>query len=174
MREQGDIIANPRIAALPLNHLLEFFKPRAGCQCLLEHPLRLDRIFAHMGGNQHPRPQEEGDGHQISVRAIRQNINGFLYFERVPDMRAERLGHGGDHGDDFTPRLRADIDHCLRKLHALFQRVHDSARPEFHVQHNGMCAGGKFFGKNTGCNQRNGVHRAGHIAQGVQFLIRRC
>ena len=51
---------------------------------------------------------ENGGGQQIAARASGENIDSFLHFKRVADVRAERLFHARHQREDGLARLRAD------------------------------------------------------------------
>ena len=69
--------------------------------------------------------------------------------------------------------MLADAHHLPRELKGGFLRFHERAGAGLYVQHDGARAGGELLGHDARNDQRDGVHRRGHVAQRVHFLIRR-
>ena len=173
LRQAGHIVADARVAALCRNHLFEFRKARAAFQRMLHARLAVVHVPGNSRRDEHAAAQFQRYGQQIAARASGENIDSFLHFKRVADVRAERLFHARHQREDGLARLRADIHHRLSQRDGILNRVHQRAASGFHIQHNRARAAGQLFRDDARRDQRNAVHCAGHVAQGVERLIRR-
>ena len=173
LRQARHVVANARVAALRRDHFLQLFKPRAA----LQRPLHAHLAVFHIPGDprrdEHPAAQLQRHGQQVAARASGEDVDGLLDLQRVAHVRAQRLLHARHQREDRLARLRADIDHGLRQRDGILQRVHQRAAAGLHIQHNCARAARQLLGYDARGDQRDAVHRAGHVAQRVKRLIRR-
>ena len=88
-------------------------------------------------------------------------------------MGTQGFFHAGNHAAHRPLKLYANVHHGFCQVHGIGQGGHQGTGTYFHIQHDGFGAGSEFFAQNAGGDQGNGIHRAGHIPQGVEPFIGR-
>ena len=67
--------------------------------------------------------------------------------------------------------ILANLNQGRRQLASTLDGLHESARANLHVEHKRLGAFGKLLAHNRAGNQRDGLNRAGDIAQGIELLV---
>ena len=92
--------------------------------------------------------------------------------ERVPDRVAERLVHVREHADDLAARVPTELEHHLRELARVFDRLHERAVSDLDVEDDRVGAGRDLLRHDARRDQRDIVDRRRHVAQAVEQLVR--
>ena len=69
--------------------------------------------------------------------------------------------------------ILANLHQGRCQLASALDGLHECARANLHVEHQRLGAFGKLLAHDRAGNQRDGLDRAGHIAQGVELLVGR-
>ena len=89
----------------------------------------------------------------------------------VPDRPAERLLHVRQERDDLAARSPSELDHRLGELARVLERLHEGAAADLDVEHDRVRAGGDLLRHDARRDQRDAVHRPGHVAERVELLV---
>ena len=98
-------------------------------------------------------------------------LDGLTHFQRIAHRVAQGLFHSGNQRSDFAPRTRANGDHQPGQDTGVVQIFHKSAPTTLHIQHNRIRTRGQFLAHNTGGDERQAGHSAGHIPQGIEPFV---
>ena len=173
LRQQGRVVYGGGVAALRADHGRELIERRAALDGLFQPCAGFRLRFGETAADEDVRAEHEAQLAQIRHVRPAQDGDRFLDLQRVADSKAERLVHIGHDGGHVASGMLADAYHLPRKLKSGFLRLHERAGAGFHVQHDGARAGGELLGHDARNDQRDAVHRRGHVAQRVHFFIRR-
>ena len=102
-----------------------------------------------------------------------QHVHRLRDLDAVADAEPQRRVHVGNQRDGAPSCAFADGDHRLRKRDGVVERLHERARARLDVEQNAVRAGGELLAHDRGRDQRDRVDRRRHIAQRVEFLVRR-
>ena len=100
-----------------------------------------------------------------------QEIDAFLNFERIADSAAKRLLHVGDHDNDSGFHGPAYVNDGTGELSGLLHRRHERAGAGLYVDHEPVGFFSEFFAQNACSDQRDRLHRSGHVAQRIHAPI---
>ena len=173
LRQQRRVVYGGGVAALRADHGRELIERRAALDGLFQPRAGFLFRFGETAADEDVRAEHEAQLAQIRHIRAAQDGDRFLDLQRVADGEAERLIHIGHDSGHVAPGVLADAHHLPRELKGGFLRFHERAGAGLYVQHDGARAGGELLGHDARNDQRDGVHRRGHVAQRVHFLIRR-
>ena len=108
---------------------------------------------------------------QVTLDLAGEHLNGLLDLQCIADVGTQRLAHAGDDGSHGLAGQLADLRHGLGQTDGVIHGFHQRAGAGLDVQDDGVRTGSELLGHNGGGDQRQAVHRGGHVPQGVQFLI---
>ena len=91
----------------------------------------------------------------------------------LPTVRPSGSSIGVSRCDIFTPIFLPTLRHRGRELLRLRSRFHERAAAEFHIEHQPIETFRELLAHDAGDDERLRRHRAGHIAQRVEFLVGR-
>ena len=169
--QERRVIDRSRVAVLRRNEFRQLFERRAVRDRLLQHGACRRIVGRHARLREDAAAERQAQLEQFALVLPAQRRNGLLDLERVADGVAERLVHIRDDGDRLAAGHLADLDHLGRKLACIVQCLHKRAAAALDVQHDDVRAGGQLLGHDAADDERDARH--GHVAQGVELLIRR-
>ena len=126
------------------------------------------RLLEHLG--------RKRDDHLIQPAAVlppHQEIDGIPDFDRVASSIGERLVHVGQKRARTGPGSVGDIDKGAGEPGGILWGFHEGAIANLHVQYECLEPGSELLRKDGGSDERHGLHRRGHVADGVKAPIRR-
>ena len=102
-----------------------------------------------------------------------QHVHRLRNLDAVANAEPERRVHVGNQCDGAPSCALADGDHRLRKRDGIVERLHECTRARLDIEQNAVRAGGELLAHDRGRDQRDRVDRRRHVAQCVEFLVRR-
>src|SRR5205809_1123381 len=172
-RQPHGIVHHPRIAALDRDDLPETVEGGARRD---RRPRLLPPFVAIACGpaeHQHPRGKLERHLDQVRGTLTLQDLDAFDDFQRVAHRAPERRFHGGDHGfGPHTGRI-PDRHERLGQASRVGFGLHECAAARLDIQHERANPFGDLLAHDRRRDERNALHRAGHVAQRVQLLVGR-
>ena len=122
----------------------------------------------------HPRRQFDGKVDYV-LRFLRafQHFYRLFHLESVADRIPKRLVHRRHKRSGLAPRRLRAVHQSACKRERIGAALHERARAALHVEHQRARALGKFLRKDGADDERNGRNRSRHVAQCVEFLVRR-
>ena len=170
--KQRRIPDDAHITALGFHHSFQLPKRRTTFYSLFRHSSTLlETAFSRQ--IQHVGCQLQANLRQIRRAFSPQRLHGLFHLQRIADLMAQRDIHVGDQCAHLSTRMFPDGHHFFSQRHRLLLRFHKCAAAAFHIQQDTVTSGSQFFAHDGHGDQRNTLHGARHIPQGVHLLIRR-
>ena len=86
-------------------------------------------------------------------------------------MYAQRLIHVGDQRDDLLAHTLAGFDHQFGEKDGVLFVLHEGARAGLDIEHQRVDSFRQLLAHDRGADQVRTLHRAGDVAQRVEFAI---
>src|SRR5690606_34155500 len=103
--------------------------------------------------------------------AAGQDLEGLADLEGVARGQAEGGGHVGEQGDGPDAVVGAQTDHGGGQFASVLEGLHEGAAADLDVQDQRAGALGDLLGHDGGGDQRDRLHGAGDVAEGVELLV---
>ena len=102
-----------------------------------------------------------------------QGLDRLDHLKGIADRITQGCVHICDKRAHPLARMLPNLHHRPRQLNRIIGGLHKRTASAFDVQHDAVVVRRELFAHDARCDQRNTVHRGGHVAQGVQQLIGR-
>ncbi len=110
---------------------------------------------------------------QVSRTEAIEAGDALSYFEPIARRAADGCIHVRKDGTGVDAALVSKGDHGLRQFAGFGFGLHKRGATELHVENQGIEILRELLGEDGRNDERNAGHRAGHVAQGVEFFVRR-
>ena len=109
---------------------------------------------------------------EIRGTAAIQGLNGLNDLQGIADGIAQRPVHIRDQSADPLACPLADVHHGLGQGAAVFLGLHERPATRLDVQKNAVIVGGQLLAHDGGGDEGQRIHGSGHVAEGVEELVR--
>ena len=172
-REQARIIDRRGVSALRGDEFGEHIFGRSVRDGALEHGLRRFVVFRDAGRREDAGAERVAELHELARSCAGEGVDRLAHLEGVAHSEAERLVHVRDDGDGLLAGALADGDKLGCERAGVVLRLHEGAAAALDVEHDDVRARGELLGHDAARDQRDARDGAGHVAQGVELLVRR-
>ena len=117
--------------------------------------------------------EPDGEFDDVFRASAGQHLHRFLDLDRVARGEAQRGVHVGQQGHRVDAGVLAQGHHGLGEFAGACLVLHEGAAADLDVQHQRTGAFGDLLAHDRGGDQRDGLHRAGDVPQGVELLVGR-
>ena len=130
-------------------------------------------VEAEVGERQQPGARIENELREVRWPFAAHRVARLGDLQGVADRRSERLIHVGEQADDLATGVPPELEHRLGEGAGVVERLHERAVADLHVEHDRVGAARDLLRHDRGRDQRQDVHRRGHVSERVELLVRR-